>query len=298
MKKNTFFFFLIITIVSVNGQLVDSYVYPTKLSMPAKHYGVSYHTFRPFMPLALSGNFTSDPELVWYGVREPVTGFRITEYGDYFLNKIYPFFIELLTTKTSDAMYKWDSRSDKWVFSHYTPSSPGVSLTPSPSGSFIEFYDSPEFRKFYIASLYQNSNNSAFGLGFGYSKIKNLTTDGIRVTGDFATQLMKYSKYSIYSEGGSSFNFMDMIFRWNLDLKYFGNIQFSHFVPAMSLITVTKSLRLSLLHMGVYPTFGAYIQRSIGPARFGLSINVPAKFVVLPWHFKATELNFSCGIAL
>lgn len=283
---------------NVQSQILDSYIYTTKLTPPAKYYGASYNYYTPFMPLAVCNSYTSDPSLVWYGLIEPVKGIRVTEYGDFFLNKFFPAIIEAMTTTPSEAWYEWDDKSDKWVFSHYSQSEPGIQITPSPSGSYIEFYKSAEFTKFYIATLYKNSSNGAIGMGFGFSKIKNITSNSsMHATGDFGNQLRKYSTSSLYESGGRSMNFLDLLLQWNLDVKYLGNIQFSHTIPSMSLFTFTNKMKLGMLGFGVFPYTGATIQRSIGPLRFGLTANVPAKFIVIPWYFKAIELNFSCGLA-
>ncbi len=196
-------------------QLFDSYSYPTKLSPIPSYYGISISQNTPFIPFELSRSYTSDEnELGWYSPVEPVIGFRITEYGDFFLNRIYPFIINIFSSTPPSYYYEWDNSRNKWTYAGMSRGKPGVSLPSSPSGSYIEMYNSDEFFKFYLAASYQTNKMSSIGFGFGMSKIKNVTLHNMKATGDFGSQLYKLTNRSIVVNGGSTLNFLDVIFSW------------------------------------------------------------------------------------
>lgn len=290
MKPIVTLFFLFVSILT-HSQILDSYKYPGKLSPVPKHYGISVIYNQPYVPLKV-GTLQSDGELIWYSPRNRVFGFRITEYGEYFLNKIFPSFVE-----SASAPEYWEYSHSVGVTDYYSVAhgQPTVNLGASPAGSFIEFYQSEEFSKLYVALLFLKSEKLTVGIGGGYTKIKNIIRDNT-ASGDFAVRLRDFTNNNWVSEGGRYFNF-DGIWRWNLDLKYIGNVQITHYISGSSLLSFTKELRETMTTMGLYSQFEASVSRSLGPLRFIGEVKIPSKFFVLPWYFHGTQLALSAGIA-
>lgn len=296
MKIILFAFLVLLVGVGAQGQILDSYKYPGKLSPIPSYYGVSVIQYQPFVPFQVGRGCCGEGSLVWYSPSEPVYGVRITEYGEFFLNKIFPAFVnessrpEYLDYIKSDAMFDYYRR---------TKGQPTVSLAPSPASSYIEYYRSNEFSKFYMALLYLNSDNSALGLGFGSSRIRNMAfrngTDGYPV-GDFATQLARFTPNSWVDDGGGYIHF-DGIVSWNLDTKLLGSLKFTHNISAQSVLGVNESLRTMMQTMGMWSSLGLSATRSLGPIRFGAQAVAPTRWVIVPVYYKATSLAFSAGLA-
>jgi len=292
MKKLLILLFLLVSITTYS-QIFDSYKYSSKLSPVPKHYGISVIYNHPYVPLKV-GTLQLDGEVIWYSPKNPVYGFRITEYGEYFLNQIFPAIVESASKPTYS---EFSHRVGVTDYYRISSGEPPVGLGSSPAGSFIEFFKSKEYTKFYIALLFLSSEKLTVGLGSGFSKINNITYSGGSIaSGDFAERLNDFTNNNWVSAGGSYFNF-DGIWRWNFDVKFLGNIQITHYISGSSILSFTKELRETMQTMGLYSQFGASISRSLGPLRFNAEVKIPSKFFVVPWYLQGTQLFLSSGIA-
>jgi hypothetical protein len=292
MKLLITLFFLLVSIIT-NAQILDSYKYTSKLSPIPKHYGISVIYNQPYVPLKV-GTLQTEGDVIWYSPENQVYGIRITEYGEYFLNQIFPAFVESASRPT---YYEFSHRSGVTDYYRVSSGEPTVGLGASPAGSYIEFFKSNEFTKFYMALLYLSSEKLTVGIGSGFSKINNITYSGGNIaSGDFAERLKEFTDNNWISSGGTYFNF-DGIWRWNLDVKFLGNIQISHYISGSSILSFTKELRETMQTMGLYSQFGASVSRSIGPLRFNAEIKIPSKFFIVPWYFQGTQFSISSGIA-
>jgi hypothetical protein len=187
------------------------------------------------------------------------------------------------------------------MFDYYrrTKGEPAISLAPSPAGSYIEYYKSAEYSKFYMALLYLSNDNTTLGLGFGTSKIRNIQYRAggrDQVTGPFAEQMKNFSKGTVLFSGGNYMHF-DGIVKWNLDTKLLGSLRVTHNFTAQSLLGFTKDLRSTMQTMGFWSSLGVSATKSLGPVRFGAQWVSPTKYLVVPVYYKSATISFSAGLA-